>query len=715
MRQRFINRRSVGYKHSTKTACTMRICSKSRRETIYSQSILLFILTLAFAIAQGQDLSMPGTDRPFMKDMGLHMTHSKIDYGGKLGSYELKEKVVNFYGFDEQIGTSVSQVRKTVSVRLAGRRGVANASIHYGTDEHSEIIEVTLDQCHEPISTTFFSTPTVNGARYFGGGEQFSNVELTGKKVPFLVEENGIGRSNDAASRLAGIVGADGHEWSTYCPIPVVFSNFGFAYMIENDCYSEIDLSENGRIGFRVHDDTLRLRIWKAESPKALISHISNYLGRQGLVPEWTYGTWLGLQGGKSKVNRILKETQAFGNPVSAIWIQDWVGKKDTKIGSRLHWEWKPDEKVYPNFKQYTDSLNEAGIKVLGYINPFLLKGTAMCQEAMEKELVVRKFNKEPYLIPFGGFDGYILDLSKPETQVWIKEVIKTNMIGNGLTGWMADFAEWLPFDAILYGGQDPKDYHNRFASEWARLNREAIQEAGQEGEVLFFSRSGWTGSSKYSPVFWAGDQLVDFSKADGLPSAINAIISSSISGIFLNHSDIGGYTAIKFPFSKNHLRDKEAFFRWIEFEAFTPFFRTHEGLLPDDMVQFYSDSSTQAFFARFGKIHKQLQPYFERWVKKAQEVGIPIIRHPWVEFPFDMECINTEYQFFVGRHMIVAPVTEPGQLGVTAYLPAGDWIHLFTKEKYKGRQWVTVEAPIGTPAVWVKKDSQVASMMLGE
>ncbi|MFT4524058.1 MAG: alpha-glucosidase [Bacteroidia bacterium] len=670
-----------------------------------------FITQCVFA----QDLSMPAAQRPFMQDLGIHMTHSKIEYGGKLGSYEVKEKVVNFFGYDGEIGKSVSTDSRTVSVRLSGRRSMVKASINYRTDAVSEIIEVTMDESVEPITTTFFSVPCDSGSHFFGGGEQFSHVELTGKKIPFLVEENGIGRSNDAASRLAGIVGADGHEWSTYCPIPLVISSFGYAYLIENDCYSEIDLSEEGRIGFKVHDDTLKLRVWKAESPKALISHTSNYLGRQGLVPEWTYGTWLGLQGGKSRVNRILKETQAFGNPVSAIWIQDWVGKKDTKIGSRLHWEWKPDETVYPNFKHYTDSLNETGIKVLGYINPFLLEGTEMCKDALQKELVVRKFNKEPYLIPFGGFDGYILDLSKPETQAWIKEIIKTNMIGNGLTGWMADFAEWLPFDAILYSGQDSKDYHNRFAADWARLNREAIQEAGKEGEVIFFSRSGWTGSSKYSPVFWAGDQLVDFSKADGLPSAVNAMISSSISGMFLNHSDIGGYTGFKFPFFKNYLRDKEALFRWIEFEAFTPFFRTHEGLLPEEMVQFYSDSSTQEFFARFGQIHKQLQPYFQRWIKKANEVGIPIIRHPWVEFPFDMECLNTEYQFFVGRHMIVAPVTEQGQLGVTAYLPAGDWIHLFSKKKYKGRQWVTVEAPIGTPAVWVKKDSEVAAMMLGQ
>jgi len=44
---------------------------------------------------------------------------------------------------------------------------------------------------------------------------------------------------------------------------------------------------------------------------------------------------------------------------------------------------------------------------------------------------------------------------------------------------------------------------------------------------------------------FWAGDQLVDWSKDDGLPSVIISFLSSSFSGIAVNHSDIGGYTTV--------------------------------------------------------------------------------------------------------------------------------------------------------------------------
>ena len=60
--------------------------------------------------------------------------------------------------------------------------------------------------------------------------------------------------------------------------------------------------------------------------------------------------------------------------------------------------------------------------------------------------------------------------------------------------------------------------------------------------------RSGSTHSSRVTPLFWLGDQLVTWDHYDGLGSAIIGIITSGLSGFTLTHSDIGGYTAIKVP-----------------------------------------------------------------------------------------------------------------------------------------------------------------------
>lgn len=611
-------------------------------------------------------------------EMSARFYEGRFEYRGKLGSYKVRRKA-----------KLASQTEKMISVK--------------GEDAARQVHVYTVLPI-PPVDITELTLKTTKAARYFGGGEQFSHVELTGKKIPFIVEENGIGRGDQPATRTANLVGAAGHEWSSYCPIPLVLSTENKAYLIENDCFSEIDLTVDGEITFTVDDDELKLRVFEADSPQELITKITAHLGRMPPLPDWTYGTVLGIQGGAERVKQLVSEAKAYGNPVSAIWIQDWVGKKPTSIGSRLRWEWKPDEAAYPDFKQFCSEMNAQDVKVLGYINPFLLEETDMTDQALQKGYIVHRQDGSPYLIPFGGFKGYILDLSNPDARAWIKAIIKTNMIGNGLSGWMADFAEWLPFDCKLHSGQDPKDYHNRFAADWAKVNREAVEEAGMLGEVVFFSRSGFTGSSGISTLFWAGDQMVDFGENDGLGSAVNALISSGLSGMAVNHTDIGGYTALKFPFFKHYLRDKELLFRWIEFEAFTPLYRTHEGLLPHDMVQFYSDSETQTCFASFAKIHKALEPMFKELVKEASETGLPVIRHPWLVCPEDTNCLNTEHQFFVGDDMLVIPVTSRGQTRVKGYFPQGDWTHFFTQKTLSGEAWHEVDAPLGTPAVFYRK-----------
>ena len=59
--------------------------------------------------------------------------------------------------------------------------------------------------------------------------------------------------------------------------------------------------------------------------------------------------------------------------------------------------------------------------------------------------------------------------------------------------------------------------------------------------------RSGSIHSPRVTPLFWLGDQLVTWDSDDGLGSAIIGMLSSGLSGFSLTHSDIGGYTSIKY------------------------------------------------------------------------------------------------------------------------------------------------------------------------
>jgi sulfoquinovosidase len=224
----------------------------------------------------------------------------------------------------------------------------------------------------------------------------------------------------------------------------------------------------------------------------------------------------------------------------------------------------------------------------------------------------------------------------------------------------------------------------------------------------VFFNRSGYIQSPRYSTLFWVGDQLVDWDQHDGIKSAVTGLLTSGLSGYSLEHSDIGGYTAIDNPLLRYH-RSRELLLRWIELGAFTVVFRTHEGNIPEVNHQFYSDEETLEHFVRFAGIYAAWKPYRTELVKEASEKGLPVVRHPYIHYPNDPEVLNLRYQFMVGTGLMVAPVLDPGTDTVEVYLPAGGWVHLWTGDRYGSSDrgvYETVSAPIGEPAVFFKEAS---------
>jgi alpha-glucosidase len=149
------------------------------------------------------------------------------------------------------------------------------------------------------------------------------------------------------------------------------------------------------------------------------------------------------------------------------------------------------------------------------------------------------------------------------------------------MAGWMADFGEYLPADAVLRGGSGA-EWHNRWPVLWARLNREILEDAGLLGTACFFTRSGYSGSARYTTLAWNGDQHVDWSDDYGIGSVVRASLSLAMSGLAFCHSDVGGYTTLP-----RMTRSKELFLRWLELGAFSPVMRSHEGNRPEANWQF--------------------------------------------------------------------------------------------------------------------------------
>ena len=539
----------------------------------------------------------------------------------------------------------------------------------------------------------------------YGCGEQYSKLDLKGQKVPIWVEEQGVGRGHDLITLLAEMAyGAGGDWYTTYFPQPTFVSSDNYFCHVDTSAYSLMDFSRKDFHTIHVWDIPERIVLDVKTSATETIESLSDLLGRQPALPDWSHdGIWLGVQGGRDVVQKKLDDARQAGVPVAALWAQDWVGKRITSFGKQLMWDWKYDEETYPDLPSYIQQLNNENVKLLGYINCFLAIEGDLYKEASAKGFLVKKLDGSEYHVHITDFPAAIIDITNPDAREWTKEVIKRNMIGIGLSGWMADFGEYLPTDAVLHSGESAETYHNRYAAEWAKVNMEALVETGTLGKVSFFSRAGYTGSSRYSTNIWAGDQLVNWSMNDGLATVIPAGLSLGFSGIGMYHSDIGGYTTVTWI-----KRSRELFMRWAEHAAFSPVMRSHEGNRPDVNWQFNSDSETLKHLAKMVQSHVLLKPYILHCQAEYIEKGLPLMRHPYIHYENDEQLHQLQYQYLFGRDMLVAPVYKKGKRKQKVYLPDDTWVHAWTGEEYQGG-WYRVKAPLGEPPVFYRKGSEFA------
>lgn len=562
---------------------------------------------------------------------------------------------------------------------------------------------------------------TTRDEAFMGFGEQFSHLDMSGHAFCLCTQEQGIGRGAQPLSTLVNLVspGAAGNAYTTYAPQPVFITTAGRAFCFEQEAvyWCDIKKSSPDTASITVWGDTLSGWLFTGGTPLELIEKHTAVTGRLRPLPDFAYGAILGLRGGREAVMPVLEKCLEHGAPVSALWVEDWQGRRGKNGGPPLWWRWYPDETLYPDFKNWAAQLWRRGIALMGYANPFLSADEAnpLFVEGRAKGYFVKNQDGTDYVSHFftGREYTYVcVDLTHPDAYGWLKEKLKQGMVENGLLGWMADYAEYCPPGGRVHGG-DALGAHCALPGLWARLNSELIDECGLRGAALCFHRSAGPNSNQYATAYWAGDQNPTFDAHDGLASSITALITGGISGMSINHTDIGGFTTLATPVYKL-VRKKEVMLRWLEYAAFTPIFRTHDGAYANpDNYQFYYDGEGYACYAKMARMHDSLKWYLKALEAEAVEKGWPMVRALVLHYPQDAECVNIRHQYLLGQDVLVSPVCAFGAATVRAYLPKDEWVDPYTGRVYAGGGYETLPAPLGKPAVLVRKNGANAAQLL--
>jgi len=507
---------------------------------------------------------------------------------------------------------------------------------------------------------------------FLGLGSHAMDVDHMGQAFPLWVSEPGIGKAEDEDYPDDWYFTGTRHA-SSY-PFPFLLRpHQAHGLLIDSTARLELDLcaSDADRFSVEVWDGTARFLLLSGDGPLAVVEALTETTGRIDLPEPWVFTPWNDAVRGVDRVREVAALLRESGAPSSVIWTEDWKGAEEGAFGYHLEGEWFLDEEMYPDAQDLADELEADGFKWFAYFSPFLIDGTETWDQAVADGVTILDEYGDPYVFEGVTFeDTSMVDLTSEAARAWVVEHMEA-ALDIGFDGWMADYAEWLPLDAVLASGEDPWLVHNDYTVRWQQLNHELLG----EHDAAFFSRSGWLGAAPLAPVVWAGDQRTSFDADDGFPTVIPLGLGLSACGVPVYTHDVAGYQSVGNPPT-----DKELWFRWTTLGAFSPVMRTHHGAFEEDNWQFSSDEESVDHWAAMATEHVRLFPYRYGLAARAAEQGTPMVLP--ISFVFEGEDWSRMDAWMLGEALLVAPVLEQGATSRTVDLPDDvAWYDWFTLE----------------------------------
>lgn len=615
------------------------------------------------------------------------------------GNFKIEDYVVSRLPLTT---VSASEDKEKISLSLSAEGNSPLLTILLSLDSNGRLV-LKFEEKSQAYNRLWFRLSATPQEKVYGCGEQLTHFNLRGYNFPLWSSEPGVGRNKETLTTFWADVKdkAGGDYYTTNYPEATFISTEKYYCHANTYAYADYDFRNPNfhELQFWTIPDSLVFET--ADTYVGLVEKLTGLLGRQPELPTWSdEGFILGIQGGTDYAYKTGKKLRDRGVKLAGFWCQDWQGIRMTSFGKRLFWNWQWNSEVYPELDTKIHEWKKEGLRFLTYINPYVAVDGPMYPEGEEKGYYAKNQDGSVYLVDFGEFYCGVVDFTNPDAFNWFKNIIKKNLIEFGSDGWMADFGEYLPTDVVLHDGSDPMVKHNEWPMLWAKCNHDAVKESGKWGEIVYFMRAGATGSQKYCPLIWAGDQSVNWSLDDGLASTIPAALSVGMTGCGLSHSDIGGYTSLH-----GNIRTKELFMRWAEMGSFLPFMRSHEGNRPAENFQVFDDNEAIDHLAVCSNVFTDLTEYRRAIVKENAEKGTPVQRPLFMQYEEDEKAYDIQYEYLFGPDVLVAPVHEEAKTEWEVYLPEDEWIHLWTGKEYSGGTHV-VPAALGQIPAFYRKNS---------
>jgi alpha-D-xyloside xylohydrolase len=237
---------------------------------------------------------------------------------------------------------------------------------------------------------------------------------------------------------------------------------------------------------------------------------------------------------------------------------------------------------------------------------------------------------------------------------------------------------------------------HNVYALLYQKAAYEVTQRS--TGEGLIWARAAWVGSQRY-PVHWGGDTGCTW---DGMAGTLRGGLHIGLTGFGFWSYDVPGFHGV--PNFMNSWPANDLYVRWTQMGVFASHLRYH-GAQPREPYEY---PEVADIVRQWWRLRYALIPYLVAQGQRVVTSGYPLLRALVLHHADDPMCWAIDDQFYCGDHLLVAPVMNAE--GVRdVYLPAGEWVDVWTGERLRGPQWLRrVNSPLSRLPVYAVADSTI-------
>ena len=501
--------------------------------------------------------------------------------------------------------------------------------------------------------------------RYSGFGARIYKVDRTGESADIFAEKGGA---------KVGDYGG--------FPIPYFISSAGYGVFFNNPwphVYFDMAKTAPNEWFMTAPGGDYDLFVFCGNTAEITKSY-AKIVGTNQFPAKWLMGYWCSslsferAQGAIDDMGRMRRE----GYPCEAIVIDGpWRGGVNFIKDYTGGWGYPSDDyNWHPDFGDgvgMIKKLEKENIKTVLHINSCAFKPSTAIPAIAQGLLRQVKTETVP-------------DVATPRGVEYYKTFLVPR-IKDGVKQWWTDHSDRVSGE-VLPGIPS----RNLFGAMWNRVISEIMAENGVKNHMSL-SRGGGIGSQRYA-LPWAGDTQFGIHR---FKEDIWYIINAGMTGFTLCGYDLGGFmrgsvtdlTPDEMQFNVDNIAR-----RVCQSMIFCPMPRMHNGENSMAKWPWNCPEETRALYKDCLQFRYRFIPTVYSYAIHGSRTGEPIIRPLFYNHMEQPALYAVDDEFYLGEHILVAPVTEAVVEKRDVYLPEGTWVNLWTKERFEGNRTVTCSAP---------------------